>query len=107
MRKANACVRKNNRAGLADLGFHEARIAQLFEKDFAGRVAFADYRLKNNNANIRRIKARIAELRVQAQRIDHKEDAGALTIRHDTSENRVMLAFPGKPERSVRDLLKR
>jgi Domain of unknown function (DUF3560) len=107
MRKANACVRKNNRGGLVKLGFDEARAAQLFEKDFAGRVGFADYQLKNNNANIRRIKARIAELSVQAQRVDHEEEAGGLTIRHDTTENRVMLLFAAKPAQRVRDLLKR
>jgi hypothetical protein len=107
MRKVNALVRKRDRAGLGAMGFDESRIDSLFAPDFAGRIGFADYHLKNNNANIRRVKARIAALGLQAQRVDQEEDAGAFKIRHDTSENRVMLVFPGKPDQAVRDLLKR
>ena len=45
---------------LCELGCPEARARSLFTPDFCGRYGFADYELKNNNANMRRIKERIA-----------------------------------------------
>lgn len=53
----NRLVRKNDRAGLAALGYSEARIDRFFVPDFAGRIGFPDYMLTNNSANIRRIKS--------------------------------------------------
>lgn len=38
----------------------EARARELLKPDFAGRRGFPDYMLKNNNANIRRLKQRLA-----------------------------------------------
>lgn len=40
--------------------------ARLFEPDFAGRIGFASYQLTNNGANIRRIEARIEQLKAAA-----------------------------------------
>jgi hypothetical protein len=49
---------------LVELGCPESRARGLFQPDFMGRYGFADYELKNNNANMRRIKLRIASLSV-------------------------------------------
>lgn len=39
-----------------------ALIARLLQPDFAGRIGYADFELKNNGANIRRLKKRLAAL---------------------------------------------
>lgn len=67
MRSANKLVRKNDRAGLAAMGFPENVITGMFEKDFAGRIGFPDYELKNNNAEARRTRQRLEELQRQQQ----------------------------------------
>lgn len=59
MRDANKLVRKNDRAGLAAMGFSDKAIEGLFTKDFAGRLGFPDYDLKNTNAEARRTRQRL------------------------------------------------
>jgi hypothetical protein len=105
MKKANALVRKNDREGLAALGFSETRIAQLFTPDFCGRIGFPDYALTNNGANIRRIRKRIEELQTAPTDTTERQE-GEVMIREDATENRVMLIFPGKPSDEVRAILK-
>jgi hypothetical protein len=105
MKKANALVRKNDREGLAALGFSETRISQLFTPDFCGRIGFPDYALTNNGANIRRIRKRIEELQTAPTDTTERQE-GEATIREDATENRVMLIFPGKPSDEVRAMLK-
>ncbi|HWI80689.1 MAG TPA: hypothetical protein VNT59_01600, partial [Ramlibacter sp.] len=60
MRAANAALRKGDDAALKALGFSDERIAALKKGDFAGRKGFADYQLANNNAEIRRLRERLA-----------------------------------------------
>jgi hypothetical protein len=105
MKEANALVRKNDREGLAALGFSETRISQLFTPDFCGRIGFPDYALTNNGANIRRIRKRIEELQAAPTETAERQE-GEVTIREDATENRVMLIFPGKPSDDVRAMLK-
>lgn len=62
MRKANKLVRKKDRAGLAAMGFSGRTLESLFEKDFAGRIGFADYMMTNNNGVIRTTRLRLEEL---------------------------------------------
>ena len=105
MKKANRLVRKGDRDGLAELGFSETVINGLFEPDFCGRVGFADYMLKNNGANIRRLKKRLASLeQVPTENTEREQDG--YTIRENADEYRVQLIFPGKPPAEVRKRLK-
>jgi len=105
MKQANACVRKNDRDGLAALGFSEARITQLFTPDFCGRLGFPDYAIANNGANMRRIRKRLEELSAKPIESSEREIAG-VTVREDAEENRVMILFADKPAESVRSILK-
>jgi hypothetical protein len=111
MKRANALVRKQDRAGLVALGFSESRINQLFTPDFCGRIGFPDYALTNNSANMRRIRQRIEQLQARPTETTEREITPAqgpagLTVREDVTENRVMLIFPNKPAEAVRAILK-
>jgi Domain of unknown function (DUF3560) len=44
MKRPNLLIRKADRDGLADLGFSDETIANLFKTDFAGRVGFPKLR---------------------------------------------------------------
>jgi hypothetical protein len=86
----------------------EGRAKRLLEPDCCGRIAFADYELKNNGANIRRMKQRLEQIE-RAQSIPDSQVAGANGIKLDDcpAENRIKLTFPGKPSEEVRSKLKK
>jgi len=107
MKKANALLKKGDDAGLAALGFTAEQVAKLKMPDFSRRVGFPAYALTNNNANMRRVKDRIAELEKAATRSDKAEQGEGYTYREDTAENRVMFVFEGKPAEDIRNVLKR
>lgn len=113
MKAVNAAIRKHRDdkpaqlQALQGLGWSAERAEKMLEPDFAGRVGFPAYALSNNNANIKRIEQRIAELQALRDRADKEEARDGYTYREDTAENRVMFIFEGKPDPAVRDLLKR
>lgn len=88
------------------LGFTEAQALDLIKPDYIGRVGYAPFTLSNHNANMRRVKERIAELEHAATRQHKEEQAEGYTYREDPEENRVMFIFDGKPAENVRQLLK-
>lgn len=96
MKKANALIRKNDRAGLAYMGFSESRIDELLTPDFCGRVGFADFELKNNNANLRRLKARAEQLAKQQATPDKDENIDGVKVEWRPSENRIRVIYPGR-----------
>jgi hypothetical protein len=106
MKKANACIRKNDRAGMLALGFSEEQADELFKPDFCNRIGFPSYRLSNNNSNIRRIQDRIEELEARQAKTDKEVAGNGYIYREDTSENRVMFTFECRPAETVRLLLK-
>lgn len=91
---------------LCALGLTEAQARRLFEPDFVGRVGFPDYALQNNNANIRRMKQRLAELERSTMAETKETEHNGIRIVENVEENRIQIIFPGKPEASVRSLLK-
>lgn len=112
MKAANKAIRAHKTteaqiAALVAVGFTEAQAAEAVKPDFCGRVGFPSYALSNNNANARRVKARIAELEKRSQRVSKEQEGKGYTYREDTEENRVMFVFPGKPAEDTRALLKR
>lgn len=68
---------------------------------------FAPYELSNNNANIRRMKERLAQVSKAQETPDSAKDGANARIEDCPSENRVRLFFPGKPAVEVRDKLKK
>lgn len=101
---------------LVSLGISEGEARAIQHPDFAGRLGFPDYKLKNNNAEIRRLKGRLAEEQAKAaqaasgtaavQEYDTATE-GQVTYEEHPDDNRVRLFFEGKPAQATRDTLKR
>ena len=111
MKAANAAIRvksaEEGDAKLAQLGYGPDAIRQLRAPDFAGRVGYAPYALSNNNANIRRIRARIAELEMRQTEETPggwEFEGGEVVV--NTKLNRLQIVFEDKPDDDVRGLLK-
>ena len=113
MKAANAAVRmkdvEKGNAELTEMGYTDEEIKQLRTPDFCGRVGYPDYEMKNNNANIRRIKERIAALEKEAQQAAAntgpvKGDGYELVENADMG--RIQFIFDGKPDDGTRALLK-
>lgn len=106
MREANKAIRKGDDTRLRELGLSDGKIARLKEKDFCGRIGFADYMLTNNSGNIRRLKQRLALLQAEAQESTIEEEIGAVRLVNSVEDNRTQLFFPGKPPEAFREQLK-
>lgn len=113
MKAANAVVRKHFKdkvagvAALVAMGFSEENAAKLFEPDCCGRYGFPDYALTNNNANIRRLKGRIAEVSRTKAVVGFEVEGENARLEDCPAENRVRLYYSGKPSEEVRTRLKR
>lgn len=110
MKAANAAIRMKDPAKgdakLVELGYTPEDIAKLREPDFCGRIGYPAYALQNNNANIRRIRGRIAELKKRTESTPEgwEFDGGRVVV--NTTENRLQVIFDGKPDADVRTELK-
>lgn len=110
MKAANAAIRMKDPAKgdakLAELGYTPEDIAKLRAPDFCGRIGYPAYELQNNNANIRRIRGRIAELKKRTENTPEgwEFDGGRVVV--NTAENRLQIIFDGKPNADVRTELK-
>lgn len=107
MTVANKLIRRGDRDALRELGFDDARIEQLFQPDFLGRIGFPDYKIKNNGANIRRLKRRLEQVNFRSQQTDTETIIGRVRILDNVQENRVQIFFPAKPADEIRTELKR
>lgn len=122
MKKANAIIRKNlpdneTVAALIKLGIKEGSAWKLLQPDYLNRKGFADYQLKNNNANIRRMKGRIEQLEREvakraaireavAAEIEEEAPVNGVRIVENFEANRLQILFPGKPAGQVITRLK-
>ncbi|MDP4573455.1 DUF3560 domain-containing protein, partial [Pseudomonas sp. LPH60] len=111
MKAANKAIRSSKSdeaktSALVALGFSDSDSRALLVPNIAGRVGFPDYAIRNNGANMRRIKGRIAELEKNAQRPSVEQKEVGFVYREDPEENRVMFIFDEKPDEKTRKLLK-
>jgi hypothetical protein len=89
---------------------------KLLVRDCCGRIGFADYQLSNNNAEIRRRRARVDELERKAAAVLHAaaaeleepelEAPDGIRIVENQLEQRVQILFPDKPSAEIRGKLK-
>lgn len=114
MRAANAYYRKHKTLdGCPDLGAVEIETLKAAMKDsiLYGDVPFAPYELSNNNANIRRVKERIAQLEKEKQRAAENADAEPIQgdgyrLVENAEIGRIQFLFDSKPDDETRALLK-
>lgn len=106
MKAVNAAVRKKDTATLI-AKYGEGITQKLMTPDFMGRVGYPSYALSNNNANIRRIKQRIADLEKAATRETRVRSEGeGFRVVENAEANRIQILFDGKPPEDVRAMLK-
>lgn len=110
MKAANSAIRMKDPtkgdAKLAELGYTPEDIAKLREPDFCGRIGYPAYLLQNNNANIRRIRGRIEELKKRSENTPEGWEFDGGRVVMNTTENRLQIIFDGKPDADVRTELK-
>lgn len=87
---------------------HKFKAVTLLTPDFCGRLGFPSYLLTNNLANIKRMKERVKQL--EAAKLDvekeWKDEEKDIRVVDSPTENRLMIFFPGKPEKEVIEQLK-
>lgn len=95
-------------AGLVALGFTEGRARQILAPDCCNRIGFASYQLQNNNANIKRMRERVAELDAKAAATTTEtERADGIRVVQNADADRLQIFFPGKPEAEIIGKLKK
>jgi hypothetical protein len=113
---ANKLIRKGDseatREKLAELGLTEKVVDALFAP-VHGRPGFASYQLTNNNANIKRVRARLAELARLAEQVARAQEAGTSTVTgdgwemtEDLEDNRILFRFEDRQPPEVAAMLK-
>lgn len=112
MKAANKAIRINKTpesriAALMALGFSEAESQQILKPNCFGDLGYAGFELSNNNANMKRVRDRIAQLEKMRQRETVEIACNGYKYREDTEENRVMFIFPSTPSEEIRKMLKR
>lgn len=103
-------------------GLKESTVDEIMKPDFAGRVGFPSYELTNNNANIKRLEGRVAEMKKKISNLDkppiehefsdlivngEKFEGVDGTMVKNYAEDRYQLLFNSKPDSKVRTALKK
>lgn len=109
MKAANKFVKKKDKHGFLELeGVNERLWETLNQPDCFGELGFASSKLKNNSANIRRLKARRDQLQKQEAMETQKATIKGIKVVYNVEANRIQLFFPSKPSGNVRtDLFKK
>lgn len=105
MVEANKVIRDKKRsqseklADLIHIGLSETAAKEALRPDWMGRTGFASYQLQNNNANIKRMRERLAELEAKAAaETTETERTDGIKIVKNTEADRLQVFFPGKPD---------
>lgn len=112
MKSVNAITRKKKLTDaekiieIVKLGVSEKTANKIMIPDYSGRIGFPSFSLTNNNANINRIKDRIAHLEKLASQEPVEKEIGSVKIIENVEENRCQIFFPDKPSDSCRSELK-
>jgi len=85
----------------------EGKALEILTPNCMGTIGFPSYALTNNNANIRRMKGRLAKLDRQSNDVTQEFVFGENKVLDNVEDNRVQIFFPGKPSEEIRTKLKR
>ena len=109
MKAANKVVKnkklteEEKKVRLIELGYSEKSAVELLTPCY-GHIGFPSYSLSNNNANIRRTRQRIEDLKSQSEYAGWAFPGGRAEI--NEGENRLQLFFEEKPSEEQRRELK-
>ena len=109
MKKINNAHRKFMKSGekaLEGLADQEKQLVINYKPAYSWEAhQFAPYQLSNNKANLARYERRLADLQARPESTEPvtKEHGNIKLIEDD---NRVQIVFPGKPDDTVRSILK-
>lgn len=90
---------------LKEFGYGAHMINNLLYPEY-GKQGIRSFEMTNNNANIKRIQGRIAQIEALAALPVTDKDINGVTITDNTEANRVQITFPGKPSDECRAELK-
>jgi hypothetical protein len=103
MRRANAVIRKagltkeQKISQLVEMGHSKAVADKLLEPDFLKRVGYPDYELRNNLANIKRMRERLAGMtKERATETNEFEFDGGKVV-DSLEDNRIQIFYDSKP----------
>lgn len=91
---------------LCRLGFERRNAEELFVPNCFGQIGFADFTIRNNGANIRRLKKRFESVARLKSTPTKEYTIGEVRIVENTEANRLQVFFPEKPSETVRKELK-
>ena len=91
---------------LCRLGFERRNAEELFVPNCFGQIGFADFTIRNNGANIRRLKKRLESVSRLKSTPTKEYTIGEVRIVENTEANRLQVFFPEKPSEEVRKELK-
>lgn len=80
----------------ADISATFKTIIKDFKPEWTKDTPIPSYRLKNNNANIRRLKERAQQVAKKQSLEDKQEQIGDVKIEYTPSENRIRIFYPGR-----------
>ena len=107
MKLANKYIRKNDKEGFLKIRFATEKIwKDLTTPNLMGAIGFAHYSLNNNNANIRQVKKRIAQLKNREINKPVDKVINGIRIFENREANRLQIIFVGKPADETRKQLK-
>ncbi|MBZ4188890.1 hypothetical protein [Niabella beijingensis] len=108
MVSVNKVIRKggaNVNGQLKELGMSEEAIHEILTPDWANRTGYKSFELTNNNAEIRRLRSRVAMLEAKAilakQDGEKIEDINGVKLIHNYLEDRVQVKFEGRPDQET------
>ena len=112
MKRANSIVRMKATdevkiEQLQKLGLSRTRAEELLKPDFMGRKGFPDYALANNNANIKRMKERLARIEQGRTEEGFEAEFDGGRVVDSVADNRLQIFFDEKPGPELREKLKR
>ena len=101
--------KENKIERLAEILGSEESAKEVLKPSCFGTVGFESFILTNNNAKIKTIKQRIAQLEAQEGRktTELRKEELNLTITQNAEDDRIQFFFDDKPEREVIDIMKR
>lgn len=93
---------------LRNMGYSDKEIEEFRKPDFTGRiVGYARCTLQNNNANIKRVEARLERLKAVKADGNKEVECEFFKVVENTDLMRLQLIFDGKPNNEVRSILKK